>query len=155
MITGRLHSDRPEKKTKRKREKSNNGALAHITTLEDTSASTKEKIPRQINMSSTSSDSAVPHYTLSVSSTTTLSAMEAKAFLEGNSVMLHIPQGVPTVTPVIKFSQLDVPPQIQSAFAGFKEPTPIQACTWPPALDGRDVVGIAETGRSVSLAGCF
>ena len=31
--------------------------------------------------------------------------------------------------------------------AGYTEPTPIQACTWPPALDGRDVVGIAETGR--------
>ncbi|KAG1845107.1 P-loop containing nucleoside triphosphate hydrolase protein [Suillus subalutaceus] len=32
------------------------------------------------------------------------------------------------------------------------EPTPIQACTWPPALKGKDVVGIAETGSGKTLA---
>ena len=92
---------------------------------------------------------AESHYALSVSSTINVSPAEAKAFLQKHSITLHAPQGVPTITPVINFLQLDVPPEIQSVFAGFKEPTPIQACIWPPALDGKDVVGIAETGRSV------
>ncbi|KIK02315.1 hypothetical protein K443DRAFT_97176 [Laccaria amethystina LaAM-08-1] len=56
------------------------------------------------------------------------------------------------VKPIIAFAQLNVPSELQSSFAGFKEPTPIQACTWPPALEGRDVVGIAETGSGKTLA---
>lgn len=59
---------------------------------------------------------------------------------------------MPSVTPVVNFSQLNVPAELSSTFAGFKEPTPIQACTWPPALEGRDVVGIAETGSGKTLA---
>ncbi|KAI0726022.1 P-loop containing nucleoside triphosphate hydrolase protein [Fomitopsis betulina] len=54
--------------------------------------------------------------------------------------------------PVLSFDQLDVAAGLQSAFKGFKEPTPIQACSWPPALQGRDVVGIAETGSGKTLA---
>ena len=75
------------------------------------------------------------------------SAVEAEAFLKKHSIKIHTPEGVPRAVPVIEFSQLNVPAELQSAFSGFKEPTPIQACTWPPALEGRDVVGIAETGR--------
>ncbi|KAL1732924.1 P-loop containing nucleoside triphosphate hydrolase protein [Schizophyllum commune] len=55
-------------------------------------------------------------------------------------------------TPVVSFAQLAVPDEIRQSFKGFKEPTPIQACTWPPALEGRDVVGIAETGSGKTLA---
>jgi len=83
----------------------------------------------------------------SFSVTAAASPDEANAFLTKHSVTITTPPSVPQVVPVIRFSQLDVPAEIQSSFAGFKEPTPIQACTWPPALDGRDVVGIAETGR--------
>ncbi|PCH33058.1 DEAD-domain-containing protein [Wolfiporia cocos MD-104 SS10] len=63
-----------------------------------------------------------------------------------------MPKGVSPVTPVLSFDQLDVPSELHSAFEGFKEPTPIQACSWPPALAGRDVVGIAETGSGKTLA---
>lgn len=34
----------------------------------------------------------------------------------------------------------------------FKQPTPIQAQTWPMLLAGRDVIGIAETGSGKTLA---
>ena len=36
------------------------------------------------------------------------------------------------------------PPQI--ARAGYKDPTPIQAQSWPVAIEGRDLVSIAKTG---------
>ncbi|KAI0638792.1 P-loop containing nucleoside triphosphate hydrolase protein [Trametes polyzona] len=80
------------------------------------------------------------------------SSAEVEAFLKKHEVTLHIPDGAPTVTPILSFDQLDVPPKLRAAFDGFKEPTPIQACSWPPALAGRDVVGIAETGSGKTLA---
>ena len=47
-----------------------------------------------------------------------------------------------------KFSDLDLNPIILKTVeeAGFDTPTPIQAEAIPPALEGRDVLGIAQTG---------
>ncbi|KAL5518481.1 DBP3 [Sanghuangporus vaninii] len=56
--------------------------------------------------------------------------------------------------PILSFSSLlpRIPEPLHSAFASFKEPTPIQACSWPASLDGKDVIGIAETGSGKTLA---
>ncbi|KAI0369976.1 DEAD-domain-containing protein [Pilatotrama ljubarskyi] len=80
------------------------------------------------------------------------SSSDVEEFLKKHDITLHIPDGVPPVTPIISFDQLDVPAELRAAFDGFQEPTPIQACSWPPALEGRDVVGIAETGSGKTLA---
>ncbi len=47
-----------------------------------------------------------------------------------------------------KFSDLKLGPKVQKAIdeAGYTEPTPIQAGAIPAALEGRDVLGIAQTG---------
>ena len=47
-----------------------------------------------------------------------------------------------------KFSDLALSPKIMKAVeaAGYETPTPIQAGAIPPALEGRDVLGIAQTG---------
>jgi superfamily II DNA/RNA helicase len=47
-----------------------------------------------------------------------------------------------------KFSDLKLDPRVLQAIAeaGYETPTPIQAGAIPPALDGRDVLGIAQTG---------
>ncbi|MEP2261201.1 MAG: DEAD/DEAH box helicase [Paracoccaceae bacterium] len=47
-----------------------------------------------------------------------------------------------------KFSDLALSPKIMKAVeaAGYETPTPIQAGAIPPALQGRDVLGIAQTG---------
>ena len=47
-----------------------------------------------------------------------------------------------------KFSDLNLNPKVLKAVvdAGYTEPTPIQAGAIPPALEGRDVLGIAQTG---------
>lgn len=75
------------------------------------------------------------------------SPTELSEFLVKHSITIITPPSVEKPTPIISFSQLDIPDQLRTAFSGFKEPTPIQACTWPPGLKGHDVVGIAETGR--------
>ena len=47
-----------------------------------------------------------------------------------------------------KFSDLALSPKVLKAVeaAGYETPTPIQAGAIPPALEGRDVLGIAQTG---------
>ena len=47
-----------------------------------------------------------------------------------------------------KFSDLNLSPKVLKAVeeAGYETPTPIQEGAIPPALEGRDVLGIAQTG---------
>ncbi|SLN34335.1 ATP-dependent RNA helicase RhlE [Falsiruegeria litorea R37] len=47
-----------------------------------------------------------------------------------------------------KFTDLNLNPKVLKAIAeaGYESPTPIQAGAIPPALEGRDVLGIAQTG---------
>ena len=51
-------------------------------------------------------------------------------------------------THMIKFSDLNLNPKVLKAIdeAGYVSPTPIQAGAIPPALEGKDVLGIAQTG---------
>ncbi|GLT10540.1 DEAD/DEAH box helicase [Sulfitobacter porphyrae] len=53
-----------------------------------------------------------------------------------------------TRTHMTKFSDLNLNPKVLKAIAeaGYETPTPIQAGAIPPALEGRDVLGIAQTG---------
>ena len=55
--------------------------------------------------------------------------------------------------PITTFEAARLPPSIMSeiARAGFTSPTPIQAASWAPALQGRDVIGIAKTGSGKTL----
>lgn len=47
-----------------------------------------------------------------------------------------------------KFSDLNLNAKVLKAIAeaGYESPTPIQAGAIPPALEGKDVLGIAQTG---------
>ncbi len=52
------------------------------------------------------------------------------------------------------FGELGLPEPVVEALAriGFHAPTPIQAAVIPPALSGRDVIGLAETGSGKTAA---
>ncbi|XP_038988531.1 pre-mRNA-processing ATP-dependent RNA helicase PRP5-like [Phoenix dactylifera] len=56
--------------------------------------------------------------------------------------------------PFMTFESTGFPPEIlrEMHLAGFLSPTPIQAQTWPVALQKRDVVAIAKTGSGKTLA---
>lgn len=51
-------------------------------------------------------------------------------------------------TYMTKFNELNLNPKVLKAIeeAGYESPTPIQEGAIPPALEGRDVLGIAQTG---------
>ena len=53
-----------------------------------------------------------------------------------------------------KFTDLNLGPKVLKAVteAGYETPTPIQAGAIPPALEGRDVLGIAQTGTGKTAA---
>src|ERR1700742_803521 len=52
------------------------------------------------------------------------------------------------------FSELGLAPEILKAIEalGFDQPSPIQAQSIPPALEGRDVVGQSQTGSGKTMA---
>jgi len=75
------------------------------------------------------------------------SASEIEEYLQSNSITLTAAKNGPSITPTLSFDQLQIPSELKTALSDFQTPTPIQACSWPPALQGQDLVGIAETGR--------
>lgn len=63
-------------------------------------------------------------------------------------------QGRNVPRPVRTFEEAGFPEYILTSIraAGFKEPSPIQAQSWPMALSGRDVVAIAQTGSGKTIS---
>jgi ATP-dependent RNA helicase RhlE len=57
----------------------------------------------------------------------------------------------------VKFSELGLIPEIQAALkrAGYQTPTPIQQQAIEPALQGKDVLGCAQTGTGKTAAFCL
>ncbi|MDP5210547.1 DEAD/DEAH box helicase [Microbulbifer sp. 2205BS26-8] len=58
------------------------------------------------------------------------------------------------ISPPVGFSQLGLPPEILDAIEklGYETPSPIQAQTIPSLLEGRDVLGQAQTGTGKTAA---
>lgn len=144
-----------DKKKKRKREEQEKEVAEPSTSESKKEKKDKKKRRKEEASASTSAESSsAPSKIASPAPKSApkavASAADAAAFLEKHAITITTPDGIAPVVPIIDFAQLDVPAELSSTFKGFKEPTPIQACTWPPALEGRDVVGIAETGRSVA-----
>ena len=61
---------------------------------------------------------------------------------------------MPTPSPADSFDAFDFAPAVRRgiADAGYTTPTPVQAATLPYALDGVDVVGVAQTGTGKTAA---
>ena len=56
--------------------------------------------------------------------------------------------------PVMTFEESGFPKHVLSKIkeAGFEKPSPIQSAAWPVCLQGRDMVGIAQTGSGKTLS---
>ena len=60
----------------------------------------------------------------------------------------------PSNTPAVTFADLGLPDPLLKALSevGYETPSPIQAATIPPLLEGRDVLGQAQTGTGKTAA---
>ncbi|KAF9457466.1 P-loop containing nucleoside triphosphate hydrolase protein [Collybia nuda] len=150
-----MEKEKKKKKRKRDTEEEKLEGVEHPASEAKKEKKKRRKESPEENTPSTSAGtSSTSDATPSIGTSLVPSATpsEAAAFLAKHSITIHTPPNVPGTIPVLSFNQLDIPADLRSSFEGFTEPTPIQACTWPPALQGRDVVGIAETGSGKTLA---
>lgn len=72
-------------------------------------------------------------------------------FLSTNEVTIEDPQHL-NYKPILAFDQIDLDSTISSKLTKFAKPTPIQSISWPFLLDGKDVIGVAETGSGKTFA---
>ncbi|CZR60446.1 probable ATP-dependent RNA helicase dbp3 [Phialocephala subalpina] len=85
---------------------------------------------------------------------TALPQSEIDAFLAEHFISITDPLSpTNTLRPMTKFSYLPITDEAHRApFKNFKAPTPIQAAAWPHLFNGRDVIGVAETGSGKTMA---
>jgi len=72
-------------------------------------------------------------------------------YLRSNSITIR---GTDVPRPAMELTDIEWPARITHALKrqNFTKPTCIQATSWPVALSGRDLVGIAQTGSGKTLA---
>ncbi|MEO9329964.1 DEAD/DEAH box helicase [Gordonia aurantiaca] len=78
----------------------------------------------------------------------------ANPAVTGNSVTPNPAADSPAPTTESTFDDLGIDPRVRAAITdvGYETPSPIQAATIPPLMDGRDVVGLAQTGTGKTAA---
>ncbi|GAW09868.1 DEAD-domain-containing protein [Lentinula edodes] len=138
------------KKEKKKKEKKDKVVESEFTDQKNVKSEKKDKKRKDKQPAENVVSQSGPSNESSTASSST--PAEISAFLTKHNITIHVPSSSPPVTPFIHFSQLPIPDPLRTFSAKFKEPSPVQACTWPPALEGKDVVGIAETGSGKTLA---
>ncbi|KAF7531318.1 hypothetical protein G7054_g8984 [Neopestalotiopsis clavispora] len=75
------------------------------------------------------------------------------SFLETNQITVTDPLSSTNLRPILEFTHLPNTTLVsKNPFKAFKNPTPIQAASWPFGLSGRDIVGVAETGSGKTIA---
>ena len=144
----------PEKNKRKKEKKRKKDAESDLSSMTESRKAKKRK-RKQDDFSDPdhvapgpSSPSASPKRPTRV----TFSPTEAEGYLKTHNITVQLPPDIPALFPITSFDALSIPDSLRGTFSAFKKPTPIQACAWPPALSGRDVVGIAETGSGKTLA---
>jgi ATP-dependent RNA helicase DBP3 len=140
----------PESKKRKKEKKRKKDADFDPTSMTESRKAKKRK--RKHDHFSEPDDVAPSPPSVSASPKRPISPAEAEGYLKTHNITVQLPPDIPALFPITSFDALPIPDSLRGTFSAFKKPTPIQACAWPPALSGRDVVGIAETGSGKTLA---
>jgi ATP-dependent RNA helicase DBP3 len=82
-----------------------------------------------------------------------LSTGDLDAYMAEKEMKIVDPLSSTTHSLMTQFSQLPNGGEPYTSFLkAYKEPTPIQAATWPFLFENRDAIGVAETGSGKTLA---
>ncbi|ERS98381.1 hypothetical protein HMPREF1624_05165 [Sporothrix schenckii ATCC 58251] len=137
--------EKKDKKKEKKEKKLKEKGEATEGTAESTTA-TNGATPSSGSYTQTAALTAVPE-------------ADVQAYLKKEQVAVYDPVVSKTapaserLRPILEFSQLPATALTKKGpFAAYKNPTPIQAASWPYTLGGRDLVGIAETGSGKTMA---
>ncbi|EGP86632.1 RNA-dependent ATPase [Zymoseptoria tritici IPO323] len=86
------------------------------------------------------------------SSAKSVTKSEAEAYFADKQIGVEDSQNS-SLSPIISFDTLPFDePTKKAYFSDFKEPSPIQAASWPYLLASRDLIGVAETGSGKTFA---
>lgn len=86
------------------------------------------------------------------STVTGVSKTEGDAYYKEKQIAVEDPLKA-ALGPILSFESLPFDKETRKAyFSGFTTPTPIQAASWPYLLNGRDMIGVAETGSGKTFA---
>ena len=147
-------ADKKEKKDKKdKKEKKSKKSKSEDKSAEanGTTTSTTESTPGPLIDGTAHSNGSKYTYT----QTAALSALpESKIaeFLKEKEIAIADPTNS-NLRPVLSFDQLPSSGLLaKNPFKSYTAPTPIQSASWPFALSGLDVIGIAETGSGKTMA---
>ncbi|KAG8366887.1 hypothetical protein BUALT_Bualt16G0014700 [Buddleja alternifolia] len=123
-----------------------NGGSTKIASGAGTNQSFESRSDYSLNDQEVKTTAAPEAYT-SKSAETDLSAESYRSHHEITVSGNNVPQ------PFTSFKATGFPSEIlrEAQSAGFSAPTPIQAQSWPIALQGRDIVAIAKTGSGKTL----
>lgn len=148
--------EKKEKKDKKEKKEKKDKKSKKLKTSDE---SAPESVPEKDN-ASVAATSAAPavhrngatyRYT-QAAALDALSDAEIKTFLDEKEINISEPAAT-GLRPILNFSQIPASKLLsKKPFATFTTPTPIQSASWPFALSGRDVIGIAETGSGKTLA---
>jgi len=80
------------------------------------------------------------------------SAAEVKAWREKSTIKVSgTDSDQAQFYPFAEFADSGLPKKVLEVCKNFERPTPIQAQAWPIVLNGRDMIGVAETGSGKTL----
>lgn len=135
--------DKKEKKEKKEKKKN-----------KESSAAEPEQAAPSSNGATTVTKKASPYAYNQTASLSALPESEIDKFLAEKEITItDSTTSDKPLRPILEFSQLPTSTLLsKKPFASFTTPTPIQAASWPFALSGRDVVGVAETGSGKTYA---
>jgi ATP-dependent RNA helicase DBP3 len=95
---------------------------------------------------------AIPVKATTTTTAKSLSKSEAEAYFADKQIGVQDSQSS-DLSPIVSFDSLPFDDATKKAyFSDFKEPSPIQAASWPYLIAGRDLIGVAETGSGKTFA---
>lgn len=138
-----------EKKEKKNKEKYNNKKKKHLVKDEQKQDGVTDSRTEPFSKDSAPSLSSSRYFQSSKLTNTPQSSIDE--FLSTNEVTIEDSQHL-NYRPILAFDQISLDPTIASKLTKFAKPTPIQSISWPFLLDGKDVIGVAETGSGKTFA---
>ncbi|KAI5961389.1 DBP3 [Candida pseudojiufengensis] len=153
----KLEKQEKKKEKKEKKEKNDKSSKKEKKEKKDKSSKVEPKEEEEVNEveekeeSTNSNNTSTNSNYIQSSELTNLSQSKIDEFLSTNEVTIEDPQNL-NYRPIISFNQINLNNEILKKLNKFSKPTPIQSVSWPYLIDGKDVIGVAETGSGKTMA---